>query len=224
MHIHFRERLPGHHKPHKLLTRKRCYQLLARDNNNIWHGSPPSGVRGGRSGALKNVQGHVVSRDTWCPRRAVRERRRPSQDSWPSWDSTVLGQRKCPGTKRGVLGQPTPSQDGDCPGHRVSRDTFASRTPFASQDIPPDPQMECEGCCIGSKTYRLCLHSCYLLSAVVSALSARCLLPKKTPHTQYGTHHELFWNSTTTRAERLLLITELYNRVTKHMARPPYYS
>ena len=100
-----------------------------------------SGVRGGRSGALKNVQGHVVSRDTWCPRRAVRERRRPSQDSWPSWDSTVLGQRKCPGTKRGVLGQPTPSQDGDCPGHRVSRDTFASRTPFASQDIPPDPQM-----------------------------------------------------------------------------------
>ena len=101
----------------------------------------PSGVRGGRSGALKNVQGHVVSRDTWCPRRAVRERRRPSQDSWPSWDSTVLGQRKCPGTKRGVLGQPTPSQDGDCPGHRVSRDTFASRTPFASQDIPPDPQM-----------------------------------------------------------------------------------
>ena len=104
--------------------------------------APPSGVRGGRSGALKNVQGHVVSRDTWCPRRAVRERRRPSQDSWPSWDSTVLGQRKCPGTKRGVLGQPTPSQDGDCPGHRVSRDTFASRTPFASQDIPPDPQME----------------------------------------------------------------------------------
>ena len=100
-----------------------------------------SGVRGGRSGALKNVQGHVVSRDTWCPRRAVRERRRPSQDSWPSWDSTVLGQRKCPGTTRGVLGQPTPSQDGDCPGHRVSRDTFASRTPFASQDIPPDPQM-----------------------------------------------------------------------------------
>ena len=101
---------------------------------------PTSGVRGGRSGALKNVQGHVVSRDTWCPRRAVRERRRPSQDSWPSWDSTVLGQRKCPGTKRGVLGQPTPSQDGDCPGHRVSRDTFASRTPFASQDTPPDPQ------------------------------------------------------------------------------------
>ena len=78
-----------------------------------------------------------MSRDTWCPRRAVRERWRPSQDSWPSWDSTVLGQRKCPGTKRGVLGQPTPSQDGDCPGHRVSRDTFASRTPFASQDIPP---------------------------------------------------------------------------------------
>ena len=103
--------------------------------------SAASGVRGGHSGALKNVQGHVVSRDTWCPRRAVRERRRPSQDSWPSWDSTVLGQRKCPGTTRGVLGQPTPSQDGDCPGHRVSRDTFASRTPFASQDIPPDPQM-----------------------------------------------------------------------------------
>ena len=101
-----------------------------------------SGVRGGRSGAQKNVQGHMVSRDTWCPRRAVRERRRPSQDSWPSWDSTVLGQRKCPGTTRGVLGQPTPSQDGDCPGHRVSRDTFASRTSFASQDIPPDPQMQ----------------------------------------------------------------------------------
>ena len=57
---------------------------------------------GGCSGALKNVQGHVVSRDTWCPRRAVRERRRPSQDGWPSWDSTVLGQRKCPGTKREV--------------------------------------------------------------------------------------------------------------------------